>query len=80
MATACLALALAILGMPGAQLAMDPAHALMEPPPEHRPRPYVRPPPGTPLAALTGAGLYRKLVALSRPRSALTILASSIAI
>jgi hypothetical protein len=76
MTMACIGLTIAILAMPGTQPSIDSAHALMEPPPEHQPRPYVRPPAGSAVAAVLGSGMYRKLVALSRPRSALTLVAA----
>lgn len=73
MTMACIGLAIAIFAMPGTQPAIDSAHALMEPPPDPQPRPYVRPPAGSAVAAVLGSGMYRKLVALSRPRSAFAL-------
>lgn len=75
---ACIGLAIAVLAMPGTQPAIDPAHALMEPPPDPQPRPYVRPPAGSAVAGVVGSGMYRRLVALSRPQSALTLVVAAV--
>ncbi|EOD28059.1 hypothetical protein EMIHUDRAFT_235264 [Emiliania huxleyi CCMP1516] len=66
------------LAAPQAGPAIDASHAMMEPPPAKQPRPYVRPPAGSRLAA--GSGVYRKLLSVSTPRSAATLAAAAVTI